>query len=79
MIGGLDNIKPTIDFDHIRRGSMKQVVIVPKPIQEIDAITKASWWMQEAVFAPDVTKPFAITKGKSSLSFVHMHILNRFL
>ena len=63
MIGGLDNIKPTIDFEHVRRGTMKAVTVVPKPIEEVNAILKASSWIQEAVHVPDVTKPYAIIKG----------------
>ena len=42
---------------------MSTVIVVPKPIQELSAIKIATKWLIEAVWTPDVTKPYAITKG----------------
>jgi len=66
ILTGLDNIKPTIDFDYIRRGNYSTVIVVPKPIQDMNAIKIATRWLIEAVWTPDVTKPYAITKGPNA-------------
>lgn len=68
----IDNVRPTIDFQHIRKGTVGQVIVVPKPIEETRAIDYAFRWIIEATQTPDVTKEFAITKGKNSyLYFLH--------
>ena len=59
----IDNVRPTIDFQHIRKGTVGQVIVVPKPIEETRAIDYAFRWIIEATQTPDVTKEFAITKG----------------
>ena len=63
----IDNVRPTIDFQHIRKGTVGQVIVVPKPIEETRAIDYAFRWIIEATQTPDVTKEFAITKGKTLL------------
>ena len=65
----IDNVRPTIDFQHIRKGTVGQVIVVPKPIEETRAIDYAFRWIIEATQTPDVTKEFAITKGKKNWYF----------
>ena len=70
----IDNVRPTIDFQHIRKGTVGQVIVVPKPIEETRAIDYAFRWIIEATQTPDVTKEFAITKGKIFPRIFHTHI-----
>lgn len=63
VMQAIDNVRPTIDFQHIRKGTVGQVIVVPKPIEETRAIDYAFRWIIEATQTPDVTKEFAITKG----------------
>lgn len=69
VMQAIDNVRPTIDFQHIRKGTVGQVIVVPKPIEETRAIDYAFRWIIEATQTPDVTKEFAITKGNITFRY----------